>query len=400
MRKLTSLILPLLLIGVTAAAQETTAPPATVQADGVVLMRVKQKQDAVILKAAGAEADKVLHHGLYSVTDKDATPPGGTKHDYMSLAPYWWPNPKTPTGLPYIRRDGEHNPQASKIPDHQSMTKMAEDSYSLALAYYLTGKDAYAERAELLIRTWFLNPATAMTPNLQFAQAVLGVNSGRGTGIIESRHLLKVVDAVTLLSASPGWTPSDREGIQKWFTAYLTWLQTSTNGQDEAAARNNHGSWYDAQVAGIALFLGKKDVARQVVETAKTKRVDLQIEADGKQPLELERTRSFSYCIFNLSALMQVARIGQIAGVDLWSYQSPKGGSIRAALNFLVPYATATKKWPYQTITGFDAKGMRVPLALGAIQYKNPAYAAAAETLGDNSNAELLLLRYQAGSRP
>jgi hypothetical protein len=39
----------------------------------------------------------------------------------MSLAPYWWPDPKSPNGLPYIRRDGERNPEIKQITDHAQL---------------------------------------------------------------------------------------------------------------------------------------------------------------------------------------------------------------------------------------------------------------------------------------
>ena len=54
-----------------------------------------------------ADADHALTQPPLSITDKPATPPSGDKHDYMSQAPYFWPNPDTSNGLPYIRRDGE-----------------------------------------------------------------------------------------------------------------------------------------------------------------------------------------------------------------------------------------------------------------------------------------------------
>src|SRR5207302_521491 len=63
-------------------------------------------------------ADDALTAGPWAVTDKTQVPPSGDKHDYLSQAPYWWPNPNTPDGCPYIRKDGQRNPDVDKIPDH------------------------------------------------------------------------------------------------------------------------------------------------------------------------------------------------------------------------------------------------------------------------------------------
>ena len=209
---------------------------------------------------------------------------------------------------------------------------------------------AFAAKAAQLLRAWFIDGATRMNPNLQYAQAIPGINTGRGIGLIETRGLTRVVDAIGLLAGSKHWTTADQKGMADWFSSFLEWMQQSKNGRDEAAAKNNHGTFYDVQVVSFALFLGKTAWAKSVLETAKTKRIAVQIEPDGRQPLELARTKAWSYSVGNLDGLMLLARLGENVGVDLWNYETRDGRSIRKALEFLQPFASGEKKWSYQQL--------------------------------------------------
>jgi len=345
------------------------------------------------LKAAHAEADRAMTAEPFSVMHKDVLPPSGDKHDYMSLAPYFWPNPETPTHLPYVRRDGERNPEIKGIPDHDEMGKMASSVRALALAYYLSGDEAYASRAALLLRTWFLDSSTKMNPNLEYAQGIRGLSSGRGIGIIDSHGLTEVVDGVGLLEGSKNWTTVDDEGMRRWFTSFLNWLRSSKNGKDESNAKNNHGSFYDVQVVDYALFLGQRELAQEVAQNAARNRIAVQIEADGRQPLELARTKSFGYSCFNLRALTELATLGEHLGVDLWHFETRDGRSIRRALDYLLPYAEGQKSWPYKEISGVEPEELAGPLFEASLAYQEPRYEAAARKLmASRRNAGVLLL--------
>lgn len=347
-----------------------------------------------IVEAAIAAAERVAQEGPFSVVQKAVLPPSGDKHDYMSQAPYFWADPTKPSGLPYIRHDGQRNPELKKISDHDQFSRMAEDARSLALAWYLNGTEAYAERAALLLRTWFLDPVTRMNPHLEFGQGIPGINTGRGIGIIESRVLTLVTDAVGLLADARSWTAAEDAGIRTWLSAYLNWMRTSAKGKDEDAAKNNHGTWYDLQVADIALFLGDRELAKLTLERVKTRRIAVQVEPDGRQPLELERTNAWGYSNGNLDGLTQLATLGERTGIDLWNYCTADGRSIRAAIDFLVPYAAGKKKWDYQQISGFQAGMMESILLRAAHAYREPSYGALAHNIGVRPDSvETLLLQ-------
>lgn len=333
----------------------------------------KQLQPA--LQKLIADADEALRTGPFSVMHKKLTPPSGDKHDYMSLGPYWWPDPAKPDGLPYIRRDGETNPESkSSDTDRPTLERMRATVQTLALAYHFTDKATYAEHAARLLRTWFLDAETKMNPHLEYGQAIPGHVKGRGIGIIDTRGLPEMLDYVALLEASPAWTKEDQEGLKAWFDAYLKWLLTSKHGKTEAGEHNNHGTWYDVQVARFALFAGKTEVAKAAIERAKT-RIAKHIEPNGRQPHELARTKGFSYSAMNLMGFFDLAAMGEAVGVDLWRYKTDDGRGLRAALDFLAPYADAQKKWPHQQIGEQNYHmGLLPLLRRGALAYDDAKY--------------------------
>lgn len=398
-------LISILFLATLAFAQApSSGAPRVFLLDAKVLQEEHQRAQAhpdqpnELVKAARAEADKAMTAGPFSVMHKGPTPPSGDKHDYMSQAPYFWPNPGTPNHLPYIRRDGERNPEIKEISDHDEMGSMSSAARALALGYYLTGNENYATRAALLLRTWFLDSSTKMNPNLEYGQGIPGINTGRGIGIIETVGLTGVVDAVGLLEGSKNWASADNNGMQEWFTGFLNWLQTSQYGNDESNAKNNHGSFYDVQVVDFALFVSKRDLAGKVAKSAEEKRIATQIEPDGRQPLELARTKSFSYSAFNLRALTELATLGNQVGVDLWHFQTKDRRGIRRALDYLLPYALGEKEWKDKQIEPIKAEDLAAPLLEAAQAYKDPRYEADAKKLAGNSrSANLVLL--QAGEK-
>lgn len=319
------------------------------------------------------EAEQALREGPFSVTDKSVLPPSGDKHDYMSLARYYWPNPATPDGLPYLSRDGQVNPEIYSIPDHRAFDSLMDHVFTLGLAFHFTAAERYAEHAASLLRVWFLDPATRMNPNLNFGQGIRGINAGRSTGIIETRELAKVVDGIGLLAGSKAWSAADQQAMEEWFSAYLDWLTNGELGKGESHSPNNHGTYYDAQVVSLALFLGERERAETVVRESMERRFPVQFELDGRQPLELARTLPWHYSVFNLTAWFRLASFGERLGLDVWNYATADGRGIRKGLDFLLPFGNGTG-WLYPEIHERQFGEFYDLLRQAAVRYHDTEY--------------------------
>ena len=338
-----------------------------------IAQRSNENWQSKIISDLRKQADSLLDMKPLTVMQKTFTPVSGNKHDYMSQAPYFWYDSTKPNGLPYIRKDGVRNPEINKITDRTYIGRLENASRILSLAWYFTGDQKYADKAAILLRTWFLDSATKMNSHLEYGQAIPGVNTGRGIGIIETVALISIADAAGLLTTSASWTPSDHRALQQWYSQYLNWLLTSKNGSDEHKAKNNHGTWYYAQVIDFALFTGDINKAKQLAEESK-KRLDSQLTKEGKQPLELERTNGLGYSTMNLRGWFTVATLAKKTGTDLWNYETPQNVSIRTAFNWLLPYALGEKKWEYQQISKYNRSEV-YPLLLQAYnQFKDQKY--------------------------
>ncbi len=294
-----------------------------------------------------ARADKALATKPASVMDKRSIPVSGDRHDYVSLARYWWPDPANPKG-PYVRRDGDTNPDVeSNRFDRTALSRMAREADTLALAYYYSGEAKYAAGAARVVRTWFLDSATAMNPGLDYAQAVPGVSNGRPEGVLDGAAFIGVIDAVGLIAPSGALTAAENAALENWFGRHLDWMLKSANGKSEGAKRNNHGLWYDAQVARFALFARRPEVAQRIVEAFPKARLARQVDANGALPEELTRTRSFHYSLYALDAAYGVADSAACLGVDLFDTEE-KGRSLRRATDYVAAYRGRAADWPYK----------------------------------------------------
>ncbi|RYF54419.1 MAG: hypothetical protein EOO39_39390, partial [Cytophagaceae bacterium] len=256
----------------------------------------------------------------------------------------------------------------------------------LALAYYFSNDEKYARRAADLLRVWFLNRDTRMNPNLNYGQAIPGITEGRGIGLIDTRMLAKLVDAVQLLKVSKAWPQTDQVALQGWFRQFMNWMLTSPVGKDEEDEHNNHGTYYDFQTVAFALFLDDKPLAKQMIEQKTMKRIQSQLKEDGSQPHELARTLTWGYSLMNLKGFFGLAQLAEAADVDLWNYETTDGKSIKKAYAWMLPYAEGEKPWTFQQIKDLHREEFLPVKTVAESKYKRVGDAASApKSTGDTS---------------
>lgn len=288
-------------------------------------------------------------------------------NDYASQAPYWWPNnwqnPSQGDKCPYIQRDGIRNPEVDQYTDRRDSFEMMNSVYLLSLVWWHTDKAEYRQKCGEVLRTWFIDPKTAMTPHLLHAQIQPCKNSGRAIGIIDfAQQYTDVIDAVALLDVQHdgAWSAQDSEAFKAWNRQYLSWLTDSEFGKAELAAKNNHATFAGMQIAAIAAFLGDKGKAAQYV-TQQRDLIPARIDPDGSQPLEIVRPTSYHYSTFTLVAWLRLVAIGRASGVnvELWCYKGPDGQSIQNAVKYILG-AACGGDWPHEelNIKRFAAYGI------------------------------------------
>jgi hypothetical protein len=307
---------------------------------------MQARPDSLALLAQ--ESDLWLRASPPTIVEKKFLAPSGDPHDYISIAPYCWPDPLNPDG-PWVHDDGKVNPIFYDY-DNPIFEAFCQGTIRLILRFVATESLDHARQAGRFLRTWCVDAATLMRPHLQYAQFIPGVSEGRAFGIIDTTSLLFVLDAVALVPFSEDWTVADLAGVKNWVSRYLDWLLDSDFGKEENSQPNNHGSWYDAQVAGFAVFCGRPDVAHRQIETATIPRLECHFDADGSQPHELARTLSLTYCTYNLLAFACVARIGERFGIDLWATEH---GALSRGLQYMLPYYGGKILWTHQQLKPF-----------------------------------------------
>lgn len=313
--------------------------------------------------------------------------PGGPR-DYFSEGDYWWRNPGTPDGLPYVRRDGETNPD-NFFGHRRLMIRLSIQVAALAAAYVLTRDAQYRDHAAAHLRAWFIEPQTRMNPNLQYAQAIRGICTGRGTGLIDTLHLVEVALAVQAMRDEL----TEYRAIQNWFAEYLHWFTTHPYGMEERDAQNNHGTCWVLQAAAFARLVGDETTLAACRRRFREILLPNQMASDGSFPRELARTKPYGYSIFNLDVMCGIAQLLATRDDNLWEFTTRDGRSLKLGMEFLYPFLKDKSQWRWaHDVMHWDGWPARQPsLLFCALAYDEPKYLELWKRLGpDPADEEII----------
>ena len=345
---------------------------------------------ARVLKAA----NQYLSEKPITITASHSPRSAGGLQDFFSEGDYWWPDPQNPDG-PYIQRDGMTNPD-NFVEHRRALMRLSVQVPALVAAWKLTRDARYAKHAALHLRAWFIDPSTRMNPHLQFAQAIHGRFTGRGTGIIDTIHLVEVARAIEVLEGSGAMTVREHDAIKAWFTAYLRWMTTNQNGIDERDAKNNHGTCWVMQVAAFAHLTGDQNLLDYCRDRFKTVLLPNQLAADGSFPQELRRTKPYGYSVFNLEAMATVCQILSTPPDNLWTFQLSDGRNMARAMDYMTPFIRDKKTWPLKPDVMYDNEWpmRQASLLFAGLALSRPDYLELWKKLPADSNVEEVIRNF------
>jgi hypothetical protein len=385
------------------AAQVPAEPPATPSRPDVAAI----DHDRIL-----AAAERCLTQAPTPLTSLQCPRSPGTVHDYYSEA-----EPDT---------NPDAVPSAKAAPPPFTAHRDALFSLGLAVpalagAHLLTGEQRYAEHAVVQLRAWFVDPATRMTPRLDFGSVLVTQaqpatdapvftvqnnpsfaatpappEGGRFQGILETLPLVEIAQAIPFLAASAALGEADLKALHAWFAAYLRWLTEpqDTGPRLPALARDrkdHHGSSWLLQASAYAsLAAPEGDVPRSedsaladLRHRFKTVTLRAQIAADGTFPHELGSETPYRDSLFNLDMLAGVCQLLSTRFESIWDYSLQDGPGMRSAIAYHFPFIADRAMWPFRADRQhFDElPGRRASLLFTARAYQRPEYAALWKTL-------------------
>lgn len=345
MKRIVTLLLYLLIIGITSTNAASFGNNLLWDVEELSELRAQGPQNA-LYQSIITQADKYVQSAPIAVTDKSVTR-SGDRHNFEALSVYTWPNPEDPNG-PYIVRDGEYNPEY-KLYDLPRLNSLADRMRMLSKAFYLTADERYYTALCKQLDVWFINRRTRMNPHFEYNQFIPGRNNGKGNqyGIIDAYNFIDVIEAIYLTEEVSSIGRRRTKAMMRWFGSFAEWMMTSEMGIAESKVANNHGTAYDVTLFMMCHFAGNDAACNDITSHFAERRINPQIEGDGRQPLELARTKAFFYSIFNLQHMVDFCVIQRRLGND---YLHNEGSKILSAIDYLQQFVGKESDFPYQEI--------------------------------------------------
>jgi len=340
------------------------------------------------------QADRYLHERPVTITAVRAARSAGGAHDFYSEGDYWWPDPADST-KPYVRRDGETNPE-NFVAHRDAMRRLSLIVPALVAAYELTHDRRYADHAIAHLNAWFVDDATRMNPNLLYAQAIKGIATGRGIGIIDTIHLVEVAQAALELERLGVFRDPALGATKDWFRRYVAWMTTHPYGIAERDNGNNHSAAWALQVAAFSRFTGDSAQLAAMREFFEKTLVPRQMAPDGSFPRELGRTKPYGYSLFQLDVMGMLAEVLSTPSRNEWRFSTPDGRGMARAVAFMYPYIADKRSWPKPPdVQYFDVWPIRHPALLFAgLALHEPRYVALWRTLDPDPTVDEAIRNY------
>lgn len=254
-------------------------------------------------------------------------------------------------------RDGHINPDADRE-DYKQAIRMGKESVTLALAYRLTNNAVYADKVSTYIDAWVLDEKTRITPQFTNSQSHIELCITH----------LSIFYAINLMWDHANWDAAKKTRILMWIRE---WGKSIEHWRED----NNFEDWRIAMRLSIYSMTGDEAGMARAVNDFKN-RINSVISDQGKMIHELRRTKSLSYSLYAINAMMQSAEIAWRSGIDLYQYRDDRGVGLETALDLHQPFLLKPNKnsWPYQQISPIKKSDVAI-FELAVKRYEKASYA-------------------------
>jgi hypothetical protein len=221
------------------------------------------------------------------------------------------------------------NPLKSNGPDGRFGTDAA-NAYGLGLAYAATGDHRYAEKAAEFITSWVAGAKST--------RKACPDDGDCPTSLLISRHAPGFVFSASLISDSGVLDAGDLDALRAWLREVIL-----------PATSQRLNNWGDAGTFARVVMTDYLGDERGFADATRRWREMMDLVApDGEIPEETRRgDAGMLYTQGALGYKIATAVIAERRGVDLWSYEGRRGGTLKSAVDLLARYWDRPQDWPY-----------------------------------------------------